>query len=205
MQVLDDVVCNNDLFGAHKGEKHSTESLDSAFRESTYEITPSGRLELLVCTYEDQSDPNAQGWERLIGCSTPVFTGERRDMNLHGWVDFPGFGRAKFTDGTMKAFMPASSQSGPAPASEGSFDMQSGGIAEYLRRFFTELEQLKHRKSYYVSHAISFRDGRLFVLISRGDCRERVYVEALDENPLNAAQQVVQLWQAKIHKDEDIE
>jgi hypothetical protein len=121
-------------------------------------------------------------WERLTGCLTPVFTGERRDIDLHGWGDFPGFGCAKFTEGTMKAFMPASSQSGPAPASEGSFDMQSGGIAEYLRRFFTELEQLKHRKNYYVSHAISFRDGRLFVLISRGDCRERVYVEVLDEN-----------------------
>jgi hypothetical protein len=126
-------------------------------------------------------------------------------MNLHGWVDFPGFGRAKFTDGTMMAFMPASSQSGPAPASEGSFDIESGGIAEYLLRFFTELEKLKHRPSHHVSHAISFQNGRLCLLISRGDCRERVNVEVLDENPHNAAQQVFQMWETKIHKDEDIE
>jgi hypothetical protein len=162
-------------------------------------------LELLVCNYENRSDPTAQGWERLTGCLTPVFTGERRDMNLHGWVDFPVLGRAKFTDGTMKGFQPASGQSDRAPASEGSLDMQCGGISEYLKRFFTEFENLKHRPSHHVSHAISFRDGRLCLLMSRGDCRERVYVEVLDENPHNAARQVFELWQTKIHDDEEIE
>ena len=34
-----------------------------------------------------------------------------RSVALHGWVEFPGFGRAKFTDGTMVAFVPASEQS----------------------------------------------------------------------------------------------
>jgi hypothetical protein len=61
MGILDDVLCNNDLFGDHKGETHYTSSLNSAFPGSTYEITPAGRLELLECTYEDRSDPNARG------------------------------------------------------------------------------------------------------------------------------------------------
>jgi len=108
MGVLDDVLCNNDLFGDHKGETHYTQSLDQIFPGSNYEITPTGRLELLECTYEDRSDPNAKGCLRLRGIMTPVFTGRRSDVDLHGWIEFPGFGRAKFTDGTMVAFEPAS-------------------------------------------------------------------------------------------------
>ena len=42
---------------------------------------------------------------------TLVFTGRRSDVALHGWVVFPGFGRAKFTDGTIVAFEPASKPS----------------------------------------------------------------------------------------------
>jgi hypothetical protein len=118
MGVLDDVLCNNDLFGKHKGETRHTQSLNSVFPGSTYEITPSGRLELLGYTYEDRSDPNAQGWERFLGWMTPVFTGQRRDMDLHGWVEFPGFGRAKFTDGTMIAFETDSDQSATVPVQE---------------------------------------------------------------------------------------
>lgn len=106
--ILDDVLCNNDLFGDHKGETHCTKSLDPVFPGSTYEITPAGRLELLECTYEDRSDPNASGCLRLVGIMTPVFTGRRSDIDLHGWVEFPSFGRAKFTDGTMVAFEPTS-------------------------------------------------------------------------------------------------
>ena len=111
MGVLDDVLCNNDLFGDHKGETHYTQSLHRVFPGSTYEITLAGRLELLECTYEDRSDPNATGCLRLGGMMTPVFTGRRSDVTLHGWVEFPGFGRAKFTDGTMVAFEPASEPS----------------------------------------------------------------------------------------------
>lgn len=77
--------------------------------------------------------------------------------------------------------------------------------AEYLRQFFTELEKVKPRASYYVSHAISFRDDQLCVLVSLGDFRERVYVDSLDEDPLTAAHNVFQAWQAKLHNDEDIE
>jgi hypothetical protein len=104
--LCDAVLCNNDLFGEHKGEKHRTESLDAVFPGSEYEITPDGRLELLECTFEDRSDPNAPGAMRLAGIMTPVFTKERRDMNLHGWVVFPDFGRAKFTEGTLTEFVP---------------------------------------------------------------------------------------------------
>ena len=111
MGVLDDVLCNNDLFGDHEGEMHCTYSLHPVFPGSMYEITPAGRLELLECTYEDRSDPSSSGCLRLGGMLTPVFTGRRSDVALHGWVEFPGFGRAKFTDGTMVAFEPASEQS----------------------------------------------------------------------------------------------
>ncbi len=118
MGVLDDVLCNNDLFGMHKGETHYTQSLTPVFPGSTYEITPSGRLELLECTYEDRSGPNAPGWRQFEGLMSPVFTGQRHDMDWHGWVEFPGFGRAKFTDGTMIAFEADSDQSNPAPMQE---------------------------------------------------------------------------------------
>jgi hypothetical protein len=77
--------------------------------------------------------------------------------------------------------------------------------AEYLRRFLSELEKLKGRESHYVSHASSFPDERLCVLVSIGDFRERVYVEDLDVDPLSAAQKVFQTWQAKLRNDEDIE
>jgi hypothetical protein len=77
--------------------------------------------------------------------------------------------------------------------------------AEYLRRFFSKLEKLKGRESYYVSHAIGFPDEQLCVLVSIGDFRERVYVDHLDEDPLSAAQEVFHLWQTKLHNDEDIE
>jgi len=114
MGILDDVLCNNDLFGRHRGETHCTQSLHPVFPGSTYEITPQGRLELLECTYEDRSDPHGPRWLRLGGMMTPVFTGKRSDVALHGWVEFAGFGRAKFTDGTMTAFESESDQSTPA-------------------------------------------------------------------------------------------
>ena len=118
MGVNDDVRCNNDLFGDHRGETHYTSSLNPIFPGSTYEITPTGRLELFECTYEDRSDPNASRWRRLEGMMTPVFTGRRSDVALHGWIEFPGFGRSKFTDGTMVAFNPDAEQGKPAPMQE---------------------------------------------------------------------------------------
>ena len=102
--MYDDVLCNNDLFGKHRGEKHQTKNLNPSVPGDTYEITSSGRLELLESTFEDRSDPNAQGLERLFGFMTPVLTGNRRDLNYHGWLELTSFGRAKFTDGTMVEF-----------------------------------------------------------------------------------------------------
>ena len=113
MGGLEAVLCNNEVFGDHKGETHYTQSLQPVFPGYTYEITPAGRLELLECTYEDRSDPNATGCQRLGGMMTPAFTGRRTDVALHGWVGFPGFGRAKFTDGTMVAFEPVSELRNP--------------------------------------------------------------------------------------------
>jgi hypothetical protein len=112
MSVFDEVLCNNPIFGDHRGETHQTHSLESVFPGTTYEITVSGRLVLLECTYEDRSDPNAEGLARLAGSLTPVFTGERRDLDYHGWVALTGFGRAKFTDGSLVGFEPETGSDG---------------------------------------------------------------------------------------------
>lgn len=206
MGVLDDVRCNNDMFGEHRGETHQTASLNAIFPGSTYEITPSGRLELLECTFEDHSDPDAcDPWERFSGAMTPVFTGARRDLNYHGWLDLAPICSVKFTDGTLTAIEPYSVHSRQLTASEAAVQKASGSTTGYLLRFFTKLEKVKPRKICDVSHAISFQDERLCVLLSIGDFRERVYVEDLEEDPLRAAQRVVQLWNAKLHRDEDIE
>jgi hypothetical protein len=95
----------------HKGETHRTYGLTAGIPGETYEITPSGRLELLEYTVEDRSNPKAEGWERCIGAMTVVLTGGRRDMNYHGWLGLSCFGRAKFTDGTLVAFQPEQLQS----------------------------------------------------------------------------------------------
>jgi hypothetical protein len=223
MGALDDVLCNNDLFGKHKGETHYTTSLEPVFPGSTYEITPTGRLELLECTDENRSDLNAKGWERLGGMLAPVYNGKRSDIGLHGWLNFPGFGRAKFTDGNLVAFEPgdqslernplpttstppgAGVQSSSDPALEATIDVAGGGPAEYLRRFFSELERLKCRLICDVSHAIGFQNGKLYVLMSIGDVRERVYVQDLDNDPASAAQDVFLLWKTTPRVDEEIE
>lgn len=216
MGVLDYVLCNNDLFGDHKGETHCAQILHPVFPGSRYEITPTGRMELLECTYEDRSDPNAPRWMRLGGSMTPVFTGQRTDVEPHGWVEFPGFGRAKFTDGTFVAFEPELSlernqkppsgiHSSSPSALESTIIMAGGGPAEYLRRFFSELERLRRRSSWDVSHAIGFRDGKLHVLMSIGDFRERVYVQELDQDPAGAAQDVFLLWRMTPRIDAEIE
>ena len=88
MGLFDEVLCNHELFGAHKGETYQTKDLHwlGGFLD-LYEITPSGRLEFLEYTVEDRSDPNATGIERMFGMMTGVFTGGRRDLNYHGWLD----------------------------------------------------------------------------------------------------------------------
>jgi hypothetical protein len=111
MVLYDEVVCNHELFGVHKGETHQTKGLDFlGGLLDRYEITPSGRLELLEYTIEDRSDPTLEGFERCFGMMTMVFTGGRRDVNYHGWLYLSCFGRAKFTDGMLVAFEPEQSQ-----------------------------------------------------------------------------------------------
>ena len=119
MSVSDEVLCNDSLFGQRKGEMHQTQSLGPVFPGATYEIAASRRLELLVCTYEDRSDPEAEGLARLAGSLTPIFTGERQDLNYHGWLLLAGFGRAKFTDGTLVAFEPETCCLGDVVAAKG--------------------------------------------------------------------------------------
>jgi hypothetical protein len=110
MGLSDEVLCNHHLFGVHKGETHRTCDLNAGIPEETYEITPSGRLELLEYTVEDRSDPTLEGIMKLFGLMTPVFTGGRRDLNYHGWLKLSFFGRAKFTDGWLVGFEPEPNQ-----------------------------------------------------------------------------------------------
>ena len=85
MGVLDDVRCNNDLFGRHKGETHCTDSLNSVFPGSIYEITPTGRLELLesrhlvrrVCFIRVVRERPCSRSERLL---IDVETASKRDL-----------------------------------------------------------------------------------------------------------------------------
>jgi len=107
MGLYDEVELKSDLFGVHKGERHQTKSLDpNGGSFELYEITEAGRLEYLEYNIEDHSNPNAKGVERCFGMLSPVYTGKRRDLNYHGWLELSCFGRAKFTDGTLVAFEP---------------------------------------------------------------------------------------------------
>jgi hypothetical protein len=107
MGMFDEVLCNHELFGVHKGEAHQTKDLHwLGGLLDNYEITPSGRLEFLVYAVEDRSDPTLKGITRLAGSMARVFTGGRRDLNFHGWLYLSCFGRAKFTEGTIVAFEP---------------------------------------------------------------------------------------------------
>ena len=106
MERFDEVLCNHDFFGSHKGEKHQTRSLTlmGGGASEQFEITPAGRLELLEHVIEDRSNPNAEGIDRIFGGATIVLTGGGHDMNYHGWLSLSAFGRAKFKDGTLVAF-----------------------------------------------------------------------------------------------------
>ena len=107
MGMFDEVLCNHELFGVHKGETKQTKDLHwLGGLLDNYEITPSGRLEFLEYTVEDRSDPTLEGIERLFDMMTKIFTGGRRDLDYHGWLYLSCFGRAKFTDGALVAFEP---------------------------------------------------------------------------------------------------
>ena len=225
MGMFDEVHCNNELFGVHKGETHQTKDLHCLGGAlERYEITPLGRLEFLEYTVEDRGNPTLVGVDRLSGSMTMVLTGARRDVNYRGWLYLSCFGRAKFTDGSMVAFVAEteptaesptddtlsgfeldSNPSGPKPAAEKWIDEPRQGVSNYLRRFFTELDKLKVRESFSPTHAISIHDERICVLVSSGDFRVRVYMDNLDQDPAIAAQQAFQLWKTRVLRDEDVE
>ena len=96
------------------------------------------------------------------------------------------------------------SEAGRVPTLKSELDKRSG-ITEYLRKLFREIEELKPLDVWGVSHAIGFRDDRVYVLVSVGDFREKVLIDALDDDPSEAAKRAFQMWQAKPHIDEDIE
>ena len=111
MGMFDEVICNHELFGIHRGETKQTKDLhclEGALEK--YEITSSGRLEFLEYTTEDRSDSAQEGFARWGGSMTMVFTGERRDLNYHGWLYLSCFGRANFTEGTLVEFEPEPGQ-----------------------------------------------------------------------------------------------
>ena len=225
MGMFDEVHCNHELFGVHRFEKHQTKDLHclgGALEE--YEITPLGRLEFLEYAVEDRGDPNVEGIDRWAGSMTKVFTGRRRDLNYHGWLYLSCFGHAKFTEGTLVAFeleteptaesLPDDTLAGceldsnpsrPKPAVKKWIDGPHHEVSEYLRSFFTALDRLKVRESFSPTHAISVRDGRICVLVSSGDFRVRVFVDDLDQDPSIAAERAFQLWQTRVHRDEDVE
>jgi hypothetical protein len=231
MGMFDEVVCNHELFGEHRGEKHQTKDLHwLGGALDLYEITPLGRLEFVEYTVEDRGKPGPMGVDRLFGSMTTVLAGARRDVNYHGWLYLSCFGRAKFTDGTLvafeaeaeetaesqggrskfidgtlAAFEPDSNQSGLNPVTEKWVDAPRLGVSEYLRRFFSELDMLKLHESSEPTHAISIRDERICVLVSSGDFRVRVFVDDLDQDPSIAARRAFQLWQSRVLKDEDFE
>jgi hypothetical protein len=106
MGLFDEVLCNHDLFGEHKGERQRMKSMNpfsGAGAREQYEITPSGRLEFLEYVVEDHSDSTSEGLDLLSKKFTMVLTGKRRDMNYHGSLRLSASGRAKFIDGTLVA------------------------------------------------------------------------------------------------------
>jgi hypothetical protein len=118
--LYDDVLCSHEVFGVHRGETHQTTSLHIfGGRVERYEITPSGRLELLEDTVDDKSSLNDKQRAGFRMPVTMAHTGGRRDLNFHGWLDLAGIGRARFLDGVMVALELRQSQrdrrSTPAP------------------------------------------------------------------------------------------
>jgi hypothetical protein len=83
MGLFEEVHCNHELFGVHKGEMHQVKDLQwvgGALEK--YEITSSGRLKFLQYRIEERTDPAQAGVDRFL--ETTVFTGGRRDLNYHG-------------------------------------------------------------------------------------------------------------------------
>lgn len=207
--MFDDVLCNHDLFGEHKGERHQTGDLNPlGGMFELYEITPSGRLEFLEYTIEDRSDPTAQGWAKLRGLMSTVYTGGRRDLNYHGWLYLSAFGRAKFTDGTMIAFEPNLAE----PSEEGGSTGMPGhrhdpvafvtamretmNLNQYLKDFFAELERLRPILAGLRPHALTCDAKGFYVLLALGDARVSLRFDEMDADPIRMAAAAIEKWRA---------
>lgn len=112
---------------------------------------------------------------------------------------------AKVVPRSFRPTAPHELNSGSGPRTSEETKNLYSGPAEYLRSFFFELERVKRRSSCDLSHAIGFLDGKLHVLMSIGDVRERVYVQDLDQDPTSAAQDVFLHWRTTPRVDEQIE
>lgn len=97
MGMFDYVRCEYPLQGNPPIDNWLTKDLGE--RHDAYVITADGRLQREEYDTEDQSDPNAKGWRRALGCSVsvnqrlvdmPDFSGEikfyRIDDNEFWWV-----------------------------------------------------------------------------------------------------------------------
>ena len=222
MGMFDEVLCNHEIFGKYRGKICQTKSLEPFIGGALekYEITPAGRLEFLEYRIEDRSDPKAEGILRLAGFMAMVFTGGRRDLNFHGWLELDGIGRAKFTDGSIVGLEPDNSVS-PSPSElnvirggrrigpeldqmeprVGGLDREVSGLlppsdpSGYLQAFFQELNRLKPPQSWARSHAITYQRDSLCILISVGDCRRKIFVAELAADPAAAAEKGLELWE----------
>ncbi len=229
MGMFDEVLCNHEIFGKHKGKICQTKSLQPLIGGALekYEITAAGRLEFLEYKIEDRSDPKAEGILGLAGSMAMAFTGGRRDLNYHGWLELEGIGRAKFTDGSFVALEPwdeyvesvepgnnvdpspserklsseglkIGSELAPQEAQGGSLDREFSGMADpsrYLSAFFRELNRLKPTESWAMSHAITYQQSSLCILIGVGDFRRKIFVEELGRDPAVAAESALKLWE----------
>lgn len=72
---------------------------------------------------------------------------------------------------------------------------------EYLRNFFAALESLQPGESCGLSHAITFENGAIYVLVGMGDEHAKIRVQELDPDPNKMSAEVIAMWQASIKED----
>jgi hypothetical protein len=74
--MFDEIICEYPLPGEHAPtsyvDRHPFQTKDLECTLDVYTITSDGRLVDEAYDVEDQSDPNATGWRRAIGCMVKV-------------------------------------------------------------------------------------------------------------------------------------
>ena len=69
-------------------------------------------------------------------------------------------------------------------------------MTEYLITFFKTLRHLSQDRPEWVSDAIAYDEGSLYVLVSVGDARVKVPVPEFDPDPARAAEVAINCWKA---------